>query len=402
MMDFFGLCFGCRWSLVCLALLSFSSCRFDAQDDGNAGEGSAACDAFLKTEVPLAMQQATRLQAWQGHGYVRLLILATDSAATEASGFRYLLVDSTANLGADCFPDHVRVSVPLTRAVCVSTTHAAIFARLDRREVLVGMSWLENLYDPELRRSAAAGHLREVSREGDLNLEVILDLEPGLVLTYLTADPEYGDFDKMRKLGVPVLPVAEFMEPHPLGQAEWIRLGGWLLGKQRTADSLFGAVRQDYLQARERAMAVAQKPTVFTGMDYQGSWTVPRGGSFAAVYLKDAGARYVFEDVPGAGNYAVDFEAVLERAGSADFWLHPGAARSRRAMAEFDPRLRHFEAWKQGRVYNNDARLSPGGGNDYWESAILRPDLVLADLIAVFHPELSASHPLVYYRLLPE
>jgi len=385
------------WALASMALVS---CRFDSGEHP-ALPGAVDCAGLLESETPIVLQHATRLQAWQGQGYVRLFILATDSSSQETSGFRYLLVDTGASLGPECFPDHVRVNVPLTRAVCVSTTHAAVFARLDCREVLVGMSWLDNIYDPELRRRAASGQLREVSREGDLNLEVILDLEPGLVLTYVTADPEYGDFDKMRKLGVPVLPVAEFMEPHPLGQAEWIRLGGWLLDRETLADSLFKSVRQAYLQAREKALATTQKPTVFTGMDYQGSWTVPRGGSFAAVYLKDAGAHYVWEDVPGAGNYAVDFEAVLDRAGTADFWLNPGAARSRSAMAEFDTRLRHFRAWKQDRVYNNDARLSLGGGNDYWESAILRPDLVLADLIAVFHPELALRDSLMYYRKLP-
>jgi len=385
--------------MVCLLVGLFSCHPNNREQPGHAGED--ACHALLNAELPIRLWHATRLQAWRGPGYVRVWVQAMDSSAAGDLGYGYLLLDSTATVSADCFSDYVHVRVPLQRVVCVSTTHAALFARLNCRELLVGMSWLDNLFDPELRERAADGRLREISREGDLNLEVIVDLEPGLVLTYLTADPEYGDFDRMREMGVPAMPVAEFLEPHPLGQAEWIRLGGWLLGREREADSLYAEVRAAYLQAREQAQAAASRPTVFTGMDYQGSWTVPRGGSFAAVYLKDAGADYVWADVPGAGSYAVDFEAVLDRAGQADFWIHPGAARSRTAMAALDARLRHFQAWQQGQVYNNDARLSPGGGNDYWESAILRPDLVLKDLIAIFHPELRAQDSLVYYRKLP-
>jgi iron complex transport system substrate-binding protein len=390
-----------RVRLIGLVLvLGLFSCRPEHKE-ASEQTSADACSALLEAEEPIRLWHATRLQAWKGPGYVRVWIQAMDSAAATEAGYGYLLLDSTASVSADCFLEYARVNVPLRRAVCVSTTHAAMFARLDCRELLVGLSWLDNLYDPGLRERAADGSLREISREGDLNLEVIVDLEPGLVLTYLTADPEYGDFDKMREMGVPAMPVAEFLEPHPLGQAEWIRLGGWLLGRERQADSLYDQVRAAYRQARDQAQAAATRPTVFTGMDYQGNWTVPRGGSFAAVYLQDAGADYVWADVPGAGSYAVDFEAVLDRAGQADYWIHPGAARSRSAMVALDARLRHLEAWQKSRVYNNDARLSPGGGNDYWESAILRPDLVLKDLIAIFHPEIMPQHSLVYYRKLP-
>jgi iron complex transport system substrate-binding protein len=51
-------------------------------------------------------------------------------------------------------------------------------------------------------------------------------------------------------------------------------------------------------------------------------------------------------------------------------------------------------------VFNNDAQSNPAGGNDNWESGTVRPDLILADLIGVFHPDLLRDHQLVYYRQL--
>ena len=60
-----------------------------------------------------------------------------------------------------------------------------------------------------------------------------------------------------------------------------------------------------------------------------------------------------------------------------------------------------FDAFKAGRVFNNDRRLNEHGGNDYWESGSLRPDIVLADLIKILHPQLLPDHELVFYRRLP-
>jgi iron complex transport system substrate-binding protein len=42
--------------------------------------------------------------------------------------------------------------------------------------------------------------------------------------------------------------------------------------------------------------------------------------------------------------------------------------------------------------------MSPGGGSDYFESAVLNPDRVLVDLVKIFHPELLADRSFTYYK----
>jgi iron complex transport system substrate-binding protein len=49
-------------------------------------------------------------------------------------------------------------------------------------------------------------------------------------------------------------------------------------------------------------------------------------------------------------------------------------------------------------VFNNNLRSVPGGGNDYWESGVMHPDLVLADLVKILHPEISQGKEFYYYR----
>ena len=293
------------------------------------------------------------------------------------------------------------ISIPVKRVVCTSTTHAALFSRLDARDVIVGMAWPENLSDSLLRQAWQAREIQDVAREMDLNHEVILDLEPDAVVAFVSSDPGYGDFDKMRDLNLPVLANVEYLESTPLGQAEWMRFAGILLDQEERADSLFRLVADRYLFLADSVAALDHEaPTVFTGLDWKGVWTVPKGNSFAATFLADAGANYLWSDESGTGNLPLDFEAVFDRAVNADVWLHPGAARSVAELTERDPRLANFQAWKESQVWNRDARVLENGANDYWESGIVRPDLVLEDLIQILHnPE--APERLNYYRRLP-
>ena len=96
----------------------------------------------------------------------------------------------------------------------------------------------------------------------------------------------------------------------------------------------------------------------------------------------------------------MDIESVYSKALEADIWINPGVAEKMSELRNYDPRYSLLPAVAEGRVYNNNRRMGPGGGNDYWESGTLRPDLVLSDLIAALHPELMPGHTFFYYRQL--
>ena len=96
----------------------------------------------------------------------------------------------------------------------------------------------------------------------------------------------------------------------------------------------------------------------------------------------------------------MDLESVFSKAVNADVWINPGVAQSIGELIAFDHRFGELPVLSSGEIYNNDARKSPGGGNDYWESATIRPDIVLSDLISVFHPQLNRDHSMFYYRKL--
>lgn len=333
--------------------------------------------------------------------------------------FHYILLPKTASNAEEklhaTWPDAQILHTPVQRAALVSTTHSALFSALGAQDAVAGLAWSGNAFDPVLRARAKTGSLANLGLDADIHMEAVLALNPDMVMTYTTTDPAYGAYAKLRALDLPVVVNGEFKEPHPLAQAEWVRLAGLLLDRARMADTLFAGVEQRYRAWQDSAQLWIDrsniKPRVFTGMDWQGQWTVPQGQSFPARYLADADGAYLWAESPGRGSLFLDVEQVLDKALDAEYWLHPGAARSLAHLEAADPRVRHFEAFQTGQVYNNDARLSPAGGNDYWESAVVRPDRVLRDLVLILHARPKGNghtedareitERLFYYRKLP-
>ena len=137
-----------------------------------------------------------------------------------------------------------------------------------------------------------------------------------------------------------------------------------------------------------------ERPTVFVGFNFKGTWYMAGGSSYAAKYLEDAGANYLWSNDKSSGSLPLSFEAIIERANNADFWLNFSQKwKQKKEILVEDSRYGDFKAVKSGNLYNNNA-----GGNDYWEGGISNPDVVLSDLIKIFHPEILPKHELVFYR----
>jgi iron complex transport system substrate-binding protein len=120
-----------------------------------------------------------------------------------------------------------------------------------------------------------------------------------------------------------------------------------------------------------------------------------------ARFLADAGADYLWAEDTTRGSLPLDLEAVLSKAGGAEFWLNPGPWRSRAEARKAEPRAALFKAFGAGKVWSNEARRC-GAGNAFFEEGSTRPDWVLADLIALFHPELLPGHRFRWYAKLEE
>ena len=292
------------------------------------------------------------------------------------------------------------IHIPIADLASLSTTHLPFLEALKVEEKLIAFSGVKYIYSEKINQLVLDNHIQDIGTEGGINVELLVLLQPDIIMAYNSGNPAYDQFDKMRSLKLKPVLNNEYLELTPLGQAEWIKFVATFFDKLTEANSLFKTVEREYLEIKKMTDTIKNKPTVFTGSAFKGEWTVPGGKSFAASFLKDAGADYIWSTDDKTGNFPVSFEDVISKAKNADVWLHPGASETLQDMVNVDIRFNYFNAYRREEVYNNNNRVNSFGGNDYWESAVFAPQIVLQDLVKIFHPELMVHHSFVYYKHL--
>ncbi|MGC8856422.1 MAG: ABC transporter substrate-binding protein [Anaerolineae bacterium] len=332
------------------------------------------------------------------HNYYKVVTVKTPWPGASES-LQYALVQCGAP-APEGFSEAQIIEVPVKSIVTMSTSYLPFLDELGVLDRLVGLDDATYVSNPTVLKMAEEGKLTMLGYGAGVNVEKALELKPDLIMTYGSGAPEYDAHPALLQAGLKVVINAEWLDTSPLGRAEWGKFIAAFFNKEAQAENLFADKAKQYNDLKEMVANVSTKPTVFTGSAYQGTWNVPGGNSFAAAFLKDAGASYLWADDPSTGSLPLAFEAVFEKAKDADFWLNVGFVGSLDDLKAMDSRYADFAAFQNGNVWNNDAKTSPNGGNDYYESAVAHPELVLADLIKIFHPDLLPEHDLVYYRQL--
>ena len=312
-------------------------------------------------------------------------------------GFTYVLyargTPRPKNVKADGF-----FATPLRKVVTFSTTYVPQIVALGEANSIVGVDNVMNLTSPEVLSRIAASKAVETTRNGAPNIELLISLAPDAIFTYGMGN-EWDTHPKLVEAGMPVVISGEWAEAVPLARAEWIEFIAAFYDKEAVASAYFDKVAKEYERVRALAGATMERPTVLVNGPFQGSWTVSGGKSYMARFIADAGASYLWADDPSSGGISLSTEAVYERALKADFWLNPSINVNRKAdIAALDSRLVSLPVVAAGNIWNNTLRMGPGGGSDYFESAILNSDKVLIDLVKIFHPELLPNTSFTYYK----
>ncbi len=229
--------------------------------------------------------------------------------------------------------------------------------------------------------------MRQVGLEGNLNNELVISMQPGVLMTMTNPDAAFGEYKTLIDAGIPVLPNADWLETTPLGKAEWVKLMGALTDREELVNRKFDSVEHAYQRLAAIGNAAAVRPSVIIGMPFKGTWYTPAGGSYMAQFLRDAGATYHWSDTKGTGSLALTFETVAPVALTADFWLDVGDVNSKKEILSQDPRYGAFRSFRSDAIYNYNRRVNDAGASDYWESGAVNPQWVLADLIRILHPD---------------
>ena len=307
----------------------------------------------------------------------------------------YYLVKDEAVVTPD---DGSKVRVPIQSLMANSATHLGFLELLSEIPAVTGVCSADYIYNPQIRESVNAGRVQDLGDAFNLNIEKLLLLRPQAVMT-TAYNADDANTKKMKQTGLTIIYNIEWQEKTLLGRAEWIKFVGAFFDKEEWADSIFTLVEERYNTVKSKAAAVNHRPTILSGQDYRGSWSMPGGQSFNAQLFNDAGGDYYYKNDSTTGSISTTIEEALFHFSKSEVWVGTQAA-TLDELGKTDSKYKLFEAYKTGRVYNTNKRVNATGGNDYWESAVARPDLLLSDMIEILHPGLLPGYELTYLEKL--
>ncbi len=333
-------------------------------------------------KVKNSIEYANGLEIHNYDGFTVMKITKPWPDATKT--YTYVCAKSNENL-PDSLYKYTFIQIPVSNLVATSTTHIPSLVALNETDKLIGFPHLEYISSEIVRKSIDLGHVKELSDNESLNFEKTIDLQPQVIIG-LSMDSETSKFNQFEKAGIPVIYNADWVETSPLGKAEWIKFFGVLFNKQEQATDYFNNIVKEYEDAKKQVERQQSKPTVLSGSVFQDVWYMPQGGSWMAQFINDAGGNYLWSDTQGTGSLSLSFEAVFEKAMDADFWIGPSEFNSFDQMLVANKHYGQFKAFQQKQVYSYSMKKGATGGLIFYEEASNRPDLVLKDLISIFHP----------------
>lgn len=333
------------------------------------------------------------------HGHYKVLTFTP--AVGTAEVLQYALVQC-GTPPPEGFPQARVVTVPARRLATANHSILSSIVRLGATDRLVGIANKLSITEPTIRRLALANLIAEVGSGTHSNIEMAMAMQPDVYFTFYSAYPQGNLHPRLWELGVHALPMADHMEPTPLGRAEWLSYLAVLLNRERSAAHYLATVERDYEQLRALTADVTDRPVVMTGSsETRDIWDLRGHQNNFAALIHDAGGRY-FWDEGGASSYVrPSYERVLHASDRAVLWIGgPNRVAGLDDLVAADARHAFMRPVQLQRVYALD-RDGLGTWTYPWvDQSLDRPDAILADLIRVIHPGIAYAHRDVFIRTL--
>ena len=293
------------------------------------------------------------------------------------------------------------IPVPVSNVSITSTTHLGFIEAIDAAKKVKGAVGLNLYYSNRFKEMVKSGAIRSIGKS-KIEHEQLIDLNPDLVFSYAIDASDLKEITNLRKFNQKIVIVPEYMEQDPLMKASWVKVFSLFLEEsyQQKADSVFHEVSVNYNRIKEEAKSYKSKPSVMIGYPWKGTWYVSGGKSFQSRLIQDAHADYLWQNKLQVGGVPLSTEQVMNDALKADVWINCGSVQSFEDIASDQPSLVNFKAFKDRTIFQNYRRSISNGANDYWESGVVRPDLILNDLVSIFHKENYSGKELYFYSQL--
>lgn len=318
--------------------------------------------------------------------------------------------------GMGCTTDTVRT--PVERSAVFIAPHCQLMYELGCQQAIRGVCDLDYINIPDVKKRAALSR-NTAARKASVgnvsagkasvgnsivdcgssmapDIERIIALKPEAIL--LSPFENSGGYGKLDKLHIPIIEAADYMESSPLGRAEWMKFYGMLFKKdgnapktalaascEPKADSLFAKIEKEYLKLKAEAAGYPKGLSILTERKTGNVWYVPGGQSTIGILLKDANARYIFEDDLHSGSLAMSPEQILAKGKQVDVWAFKyfgGAPLSQAQLLQEYDGYKALAAFNRGNIYQVDTSMVP-----YFELTSFHPELLLREFIILAHGE---------------
>lgn len=283
------------------------------------------------------------------------------------------------------------------RVITMSSTQIAMLDAIGESRKVVGVSGLGFISSPGIR--SRRDSIGDVGYDSNFNYELIMSLDPDIVLLYGVngASPVES---KLRELDIPFIYIGDYLESSPLGKAEWMVALAEIVGRRDDGEKRFKEIAQSYNSLKELVSnAVEDVPKVMLNAPYGDTWFMPAEDNYSVQLIRDAGGEYIYGRNRSGISVPIDIEEAYMLCSDADIWLNPGSAGTLAELAVACPKFTDTDCFRSGHIFNNTRRSTSGGGNDYYESGVVNPDMVLRDLVKIFHPGL-VHEEFVYHKQL--
>jgi iron complex transport system substrate-binding protein len=271
------------------------------------------------------------------------------------------------------------IQKPFKSVLAYSSTYISFMDAIDEVNKVTGVTYSKGISNPIIKKRLNKGLAKDVGSDQSPDKELIISLKPDLAMIY----PSNGNHNWFSSFDVPTIKNVEYLEVHPLAQAEWIKLYGVLFDKETEASKVFETIKKNYISAKNYNIISENKPVVLCGELYDGTWTLPGGKSFTSQLIEDAGGIYFLESDSTSGSKKLDFEYILEKDSIVDFWLllsYSQSAITFSYLKENKPRYSYLSIFEPTKIGVCNTATSP-----YFEKGILEPHILLNEIKSLIH-----------------
>lgn len=368
------------WSFVASIWLLLAGCGGSGHNGGD-----------LPSDIAYAPIYALGFEIFEGDDAKMVVSLTPWQGADSASATSLIIGEAPNGYKGQAIKE------PAKRIACMSSTHVAMLDALGLADRVVAVSGMRFITNPYVL--AHKDEIADIGYDSNFDYEKLVAVRPDLVLLYGVNGPSVAEA-KLRELGIPFAYLSEYIEPSPLGKAEWLVALAEITGCRQAGEEVFAKIPERYDSFKALAATASERPKVMINTPYGDFWHMASSDSYVGRLIDDAGGDYLCPGIKGNESQPIDMEQAFLLASQADKWINTGQCKSKAELLAQLPRFAKTKPVAAGEIYNSVLRTDSLGRNDYWETGAIRPDLVLQDLVKIFHPELLADSAFAYYKKL--